>query len=215
MSEQGVRRHPSWTGNPRQYQIRAIALYAEAAERTLLPWTWITTDCDVDMCLNPGCMTVHQPRVIGYPRGVCVYCGDPAGGVDHLLPEPSTGQALRHMVAVVPACANCNNRINDDPRSSVGDRRRKAQLSIEKGSRLLMAGSDKTPEELAELGYVMQQVSGRNTAKRERVRLRLSWPDDPFYDIRAFQKSGIEDPVSLGLCDEFASPLRSEYQEAS
>lgn len=38
------------------------------------------------------------------------------------------------------------------------------------------------------------------------------WAGNPRqYQIRAFQKSGIDDPVSLGLCDEFSSPLREGY----
>lgn len=205
------KRHPVWAGSPRQYQARAISLYVDHIGHSLMPWTWITTTCGNDLCLNPKCMQVHQPRVIKYPRAICVYCGMPAGGVDHLLPEPWTGETYRHMVAVVPSCADCNARINDDPRPSVSDRRRKAQLSIERSAKLVLLGSDKTESELAELGYAMRTVAWKNAAKREAVRSRLAWPDDPFYDLRAFQKSGIEDPVILGLCDEFSTPLREDY----
>lgn len=38
---------------------------------------------------------------------------------------------------------------------------------------------------------------------------RLSWPEDPFYDMRAFQHSGIDDPVSLGLCSDPFSRKRA------
>lgn len=40
----------------------------------------------------------------------------------------------------------------------------------------------------------------------------VAWPgDDVFYDVRAWQKSGIPDPVALGLCNLEAHPLRPEY----
>lgn len=202
---------PRWRGNPRQYQIRAQALYSEHHARVILPWSWTTTTCGHDDCLNPRHMRLHQPRRIAYAEGVCVYCGDPAGTMDHLLPEPSTGKALRGMVAVVPACGNCNSRINDFPSPNIGDRRRRAQLSIERGYRNLLARPIKTAAEMRQLGHAMRTVAVKNNHLTEHVLLRLAWPHDPFYDLRAFQKSGIDDPVTLGLCDELATPLRPEY----
>jgi hypothetical protein len=212
----GQRTHRHWRGNPRQYQLEAQRLWALDNDRGLLPWSWVTTICGVDCCLEPPCMVIHSPVRIDYPRGTCVYCGEGCSGVDHLLPEPWTGDALRHLVAVVPACGNCNSRIGDYPSPNVGDRRRRAQFSIERNNRFLLLRPVKTEAELAELGYAMRTVAEANNAKAERVRARLAWPADPHYDLRAFQKSGIEDPESLGLCDALATPLRVEYaMEAS
>lgn len=188
-------------------------VYAEHFRRVVLPWSWISVTCAEPWCLNPECMTVHEPRVIGYPRGVCVYCGNPAGTKDHLLPEPITGATLRRLVAVVPACRDCNMRINDHPSPSVSERRRVAQLSIERHSTKLLLAPHKTTEDLMELGPLLRSVAVKNNARRAVVKMRLSWPDDPFYDLRAFQKSGIEDPVALGLCDPEAKPLRPEYAD--
>ena len=204
----------AWKGHPSLYQARARAKYAATRDRFVLPWAWVTPNCDEPQCLEIDHLTLHTPLVIKYAKGVCIYCGDPAGGVDHLLPEPMTGRAMRAQVAVVPACADCNGRINDFPNPNVSERRRKAQLSIEKGVRLLLLGSDKSPEELDELGYALRTVAEKNMTRRVRVRDRLAWPgEDVFYDIRAWQKSGIPDPVSLGLCDPEAKPLRREYLE--
>lgn len=205
----------AWQGNPRQYQIRAQQLYAEALEKALLPWTWVTTTCKTDSCLDVEHMVLHQPRVIAYRKGTCVYCGEGASGVDHLLPEPWTGNALRHMVAVVPACGNCNTRIGDHPSPSVAVRRKVAQLSIERHSRRLLLRPRKTEADMVDLGHAMRSVALMNNIKVDRVKARLSWPLDPYYDLRAFQKSGIDDPISLGLCDEESTPLRPEYQEAA
>ena len=200
-----------WHGNPRQYQLEAQRVWAIERDQSVLPWSWITTDCEVDQCLIPACMRIHAPVRIGYRRDVCTYCGEGCGGVDHLLPEPWTGPAARHMVAVVPSCANCNSRINDHPSPSVSVRRRVAQLSIERKNKHLLLRPHKTHSELMKLGYAMRTVAEKNNIKAARVRARLAWPGDPFYDLRAFQKAGIEDPESLGLCDEFAKPLRAEY----
>ena len=209
------REHPAWTGNPRQYQIQAQIAWTIHHDRELLPWSWITTDCGTDQCLNVPCMSAHSPVVIEYPKHVCVYCGEGCGGVDHLLPEPWTGGALRHLVAVVPACQNCNARISDYPSPNVAARRKKAQLSIERHNKDLLLRPRKSEADMSELGYVMRSVAEKNNIKADRVRARLGWPLDPFYDLRAFQRSGIDDPISLGLCDEESTPLRAEYREVA
>jgi hypothetical protein len=58
---------------------------------------------------------------------------------------------------------------------------------------------DKTPEDLADLGPSLRSVAVKNNNTRAWVRGRLAWPTDPDYDLRAFQRSGIEDPIGLGL----------------
>lgn len=204
---------PRWVGNPRQYQLEAQQRYAVHHDKSLLPWTWITTDCEVDQCLDPRCMLVHAPVRIAYRRNVCVYCGEGCDGFDHLLPEPWTGKAQRHLVALVPACGNCNARINDDPSPNVAVRRRRAQLSIERKNKHLLLRPRKTAADMIALGYVMRTVAENNNIKVDRVKARLGWPLDPYYDLRAFQKSGIPDPISLGLCDEESRPLREEYRD--
>lgn len=204
---------PRWHGNPRQYQLEAQQRFAVHRDRAVLPWSWITTDCEVDQCLDPDCMSLHSPVRIDYPRGMCVYCGEGCSGVDHLLPEPWTGKAMRHLVAVVPCCGNCNARINDCPSPSVAVRRRRAQISIERANKRLLLRPHRTALDMAGLGYAMRTVAEMNNIKADRVKARLGWPLDPFYDLRAFQKSGIKDPISLGLCDEESKPLRDEYRE--
>lgn len=208
-------RSPRWLGNPRQYQAVAARTLELEQGRTVPPWSWVFTECDVPLCLDVECMTILAPKRIKYPMGVCIYCGEPSGTKDHLLPEPSTGAALRGSVPVVPACADCNARINDFPSPNVSLRRKRAQLSIERKSRHLLLSPHKTLSDLREMGPTLRSVAVKNNGKRLSVKARLSWPDDPHYDLRAFQQSGIEDPVALGLCDGISTPLRPEYQEAS
>lgn len=206
-------RSPRWHGNPRQYQLEAQARYATHHDRAVLPWSYVTTNCDVAQCLDPECMTVRTARKIKYPADICVYCGEGGYTRDHLLPEPMTGKTLRGMVVVVPACRWCNSVINDMPDFNVGERRRKAQLALERKYKHLLLSPHKTLDDLRELGPLLRSVAEKNNALRQRVKARLGWPLDPFYDLRAFQRSGFEDPESQGLCDSIARPLRPEYQE--
>ena len=120
---------------------------------------------------------------------------------------------MRHLVAVVPSCKSCNSRIGDFPRPNVAERRRRAQLSLERANKGLLLRPHRTSEDMAGLGYAMRTVAEKNNLRADRVKARLGWPVDPFYDLRAFQKSGIEDPESLGLCDLESKPLRAEYRD--
>lgn len=202
---------PRWRGNPRQYQLEAQARYASHVDRGVLPWSWVTTECEVHQCLDPECMTLHAAKRIEYPADICVYCGEAGYTRDHLLPRPLTGDAVRAMVVVVPACGTCNSAISDLPSANVAERRRKAQTSLERKNGRLLLSRHKTWDDMQEMGYALRSVSERNNVKRLRVKARLSWPIDPYYDLRAFQRSGIEDPESAGLCDAIATPLRPEY----
>lgn len=193
-----------WQGRPRDYQREALRLYALEHQRTLLPWSYVTLTCEVDMCLRVECMTVHAPKRIEYPSFVCVYCGLPCDQRDHLLPAPSTGLALRKLVLTVPACGECNASINDFPDPHVGHRRLVAQKKIAKKNRRLLQRKEKTEAELSQLGHELRSVAIKNNNMARGVRLRLAWPDDHAYDLRAFQHSGIENPAELGLCDEVA-----------
>lgn len=201
------RKTPVWQGRPRAYQAEAQRLFSLEKARAVLPWSYITLKCDVDMCLLPGCMELHAPKHLEYPAGVCVYCGMPAYQKDHLLPKPMTGEALRKYVLVVPACGQCNAAIGDLPDAHVGRRRRKAQLSIQRKNKQLLTRPHKDGHELRQLGPHLRSVAIKNNNKAKAVRLRLSWPEDPHYDLKAFQRAGIEDPVALDLCEHVSMSL--------
>lgn len=192
--------HPKWPGSRNQYQRRAQDEWLNHhPECVYLPWAWVSTSCGVDMCMNVDCMEIHRPVKIAYPPGVCVYCGDPAGTMDHLLPRTWTSTSARRSVAVVPACAQCNSTLSDIFEPSVYKRREYVQARYAKRWAKRLAVADPTKEDLARMGYVLRDAAIRGIAQRERLRLRLAWPEDPFYDKRAFEKSGIEDPETLGV----------------
>jgi hypothetical protein len=195
---------PRWIGSPRMYQIAAVKSYEAHHERSLLPWAFITTNCDLPMCLAPACMTVHKPRRIEYPREICIYCGMAATDRDHLLPRPATGDALRSFVLTVPSCGPCNRAIGDYPLAHVGQRRKVAQKALWRKNKGLLDRPEKSLADLSGMGYALRSVAIKNNEKARVIRARLLWPEDPDYDVRAFQKSGIEDPAVLGLCDDVA-----------
>lgn len=194
----GSKVQEQYGANPKLYQQAAHAAYMAQTGRAIEPWAWISTTCGA-LCLRAECMLVYAPRVIAYPPGVCVYCGYPAGTRDHLLPKQFTGEARRVFVAIVPACSDCNGRINDKPEPSVAGRRKIAQDSLRKSKRLVLAGIDWTDEQLAEYGPTLRASLIRQRDLKNQVLARLSWPEDLDYDMRAWQKSGIPDPSALGL----------------
>ena len=190
-----------WQGRTNAYQRAAHERFAAADNaHSISPWSWIATECGTPTCMIVGHMRVHSPVRIAYEPGVCVYCGVPAGTMDHLLPRAWTGDSgQRASVALVPACGNCNSRISDAFAISVTERRRIAHASIRKTHAGLLAVPDRKAWELKEYGHAMRTVITINIQKRIYVRARLAWPNDPHYDLRAFQKSGIERPEELGL----------------
>lgn len=192
-------RSPRWLGPERDYQREAHRVYAIHTQRPVLAWSWISLTCDLPLCLDAECMVVHAPTHIDYPAGICVYCGTVADTRDHLIPRNLSGETLRRLVAVVPACRECNSRIADHPAASVTERREVAQARLRRRHERILSVPDKTEADLRELGPGLRSVAIKNNRLRVHVRARLAWPEDPHYDIRAFQKSGIDDPYALGL----------------
>jgi 5-methylcytosine-specific restriction endonuclease McrA len=184
--------------NPRLYQQHARTVFTTETGREVEPWAWISTTCG-QLCLHAECMIVHSPQRIAYPPGVCVYCGFPAGTRDHLLPRTVTGDARRIFVAVVPACGECNSRISDRVDPSVTGRRRLAHDSLRRSKRKLLEGIEWTDDELDDFGPTLRASLVQKRHLKQQVIARLAWPEDPDYDLRAWQKSGIADPGALGL----------------
>ena len=182
----------------RNYQEQARFAFEKASDAELQPYAWIRSTCG-NQCIEPGHLIAHQPVKIDYPPGVCIYCGFPAGTKDHLIPRPWSGDTRRSLVAVVPACGECNSRIGAKGSCNIDERRKIAHDSIRKASRELLAAPEWTEGELAEYGPSLRSHLEARGRQRQAIVARLAWPEDPFYDIRAWQKSGIDDPVSIGV----------------
>lgn len=186
------------------YQHQARLAFQQEYDRELDPLVWVRTTCN-NRCLNPQHLVIHQPIRIKYPSGVCVYCGFPAGTKDHLIPKAWTGETRRSQTAVVPACAECNSSINDFGSANVQRRREIAHDRMRRRYRNVLSAPDWSESDLAELGRTLRNGVESRQLKKQAVNSRIQWPEDPFYDLRAFQLSGIDDPVALDLCD---NPVR-------
>ena len=183
-------------GTAAQFQEYAARVLVEHTESIrFLPWTWFGNTCGTAQCLFSAHIQVNNPIRIAYPKFVCVYCGRVAGTKDHLMPLHFTGIARRRYVAVVPACVQCNSAINDLPEYNITARRRRAHAYLAKRYRKYLDPPCPLDGLEGNLRKHVQQAS----KNKELIEALLAWPDDPDYDLRAFQASGIEDPYLLEL----------------
>ncbi len=187
-----------WQGRPQFYQEQALLAVVEAGVR-IWPWSWIETTCGEELCLEPDHLVVNGPQKLKYPAGQCVYCGVIAQSKDHIVPTAATGIEHRKYVLTVPACLQCNGAINDVPVYSIDGRRRVAQAYIAKKYKSALSRPEYTREEIQEFEGRLRQAIMGDQEEKAYLRARLTWPEDPFYDLRYLQKSGIEDPYLTGL----------------
>lgn len=187
-----------WDGPPRRHQVRAQEVLV-AAGRDLTHLAWVTPVCGTAICVNPDHLVTNQPLRLAYPHGVCIYCGRSAGTRDHLLPRRWTGDALRKYVATVPACGTCNSVLSDTLTWSITERRALAHHRLARKYRTVLLTLDKTDEELDEYGPTLRAHLIDGMAKKREVLRMLAWPEDPAYDRRALERSGIQDPYAVGL----------------
>lgn len=189
-------------GPENRYRERAAhAVWLEREiDQPLLAWP--TPTCGTPRCLNPDHLDWQSPSHIGYPQGVCVYCGMSANTKDHLLPRTWTGDAARHHVITVPACLECNVLIADRYIPAVNERRRIAQDQLRKRNKRLLQMPDWTSEDIDQFGKTLRSTIERGLHDKKLIEARLAWPEDPHYDLRAMQQSGIENPYAVGLLFE-------------
>ena len=190
------------------YQIDARMAFEDESGQKLNPWAWVLTTCE-QRCVNAQHLYVVQPTKIAYAPGQCVYCGVPSGTQDHLTPRTISGETRRHWVATVPACGECNSLIGTAHMLGVHERRAIAHERLAKKKRATLATPDRSPREMREFGPTMRKFIESKAAEKQLILARLNWPEDPLYDLRAFQKSGIEDPVLMGLCADPFEPTPS------
>lgn len=187
-----------YTGREKRYQTAAAEAYYVETASDISSWAWITTHCGID-CLNPEHMRFKAPRKLEYPSGVCIYCGRRAWTEDHLLPRNWSGATRRSYVVTVPACGPCNNHLSDTLTWSITERRAICQLRLKRKFRKVLKYVEFGPTDLAEFGSTLRASVIEGMNKKEEVMRMLAWPEDPYYDLRACQRSGIDDPYAIGL----------------
>lgn len=186
-----------WQGKESDYQEQAGLVLVESGSR-FFAWCWVTSHCG-NPCLNVDHLAVNYPQRLSYPHRVCVYCGQIAGTRDHLVPRSISGETWRRSVLTVPACGECNSLIGAVALYSITERREYAHNRLRVKRAKILLTIEYTREELDEFGPGLRPAIVAAMVEKRKVLDRLRWPTDPAYDLRALQKSGIEDPYIFGL----------------
>lgn len=187
-------------GKEKNYQDEAARVLA-GENRMVGAISWIYATCSTVMCLYPDHLKVNEPVRLQYPSGICIYCGRHGFTKDHLYPRGWTGEGERRFTAVVPACGTCNSLISDTFTVSITERRELAHLRIRRKFAKVLRAVDHTPEELDEYGPSLRAYIVDSLEKKEEVLRMLNWPDDPSYDFRYLQKSGIDNGYDIRLIE--------------
>ena len=188
----------TWRGDPKHHKEQAAQSLIESGV-FLYAWAWITIDCDNPMCIEPNHLRVNRPSNLEYPPGICVYCGALSSHRDHLLPKSFTGVAARIHFLTVPSCAECNMTLSDAFTWAIDERRLLAKKRIRARNKRKLRYQILTDSELAEYGPGLRPAMRRAGYERQEVEARLAWPKDRTFDLRALEKSGIDDPWALGI----------------
>ncbi|MFA7267253.1 MAG: hypothetical protein WC054_13170 [Candidatus Nanopelagicales bacterium] len=118
--------------------------------------------------------TAVAKRLHGLTKYTCAYCGAASDTRDHLLPRNWSGEALRPFVPTVPACRDCNGRINDMSAPYIAARAERVAESLRRAHAKRLAAKDFTLEELAEFeGKLASQMRASASVKAE-IRRRLA-----------------------------------------
>lgn len=157
--------------------------------RRLIPRECLPTALERHLEALEAFTAVH----LDYRSGECVYCGEIATTVDHLLPIGWSGDALRKRVPVVPACVECNSTLGDRHIPTVWERRAwlhaRYRTKYRKRLRTVLLGAD----DLEELGPALRGAVIRQMDEHLRLMARLSWPASPTYDADAVRGSWEEE----------------------
>lgn len=186
-----------WRGHPSGHQEEARRVLGFAP-----PFTWVVAACPDRLCVRREHLIVRRPRVLGYPGGICIYCGLEATQMDHLIPEPWSGPTARTNIATVPACRECNVLIGDYVTFSITKRRAYAHEKLRERYAKWLQCKRFTAAELDEMGPNLRSVVEDGLRQRVLLEDRLRWPVDPYYDIRAALDVGIENPFAIGMLDD-------------
>ena len=190
---------PRFSGRDYNYQEAATQRYWVETGISVRAWHWIVTTCSTPTCMNHEHMRIHEPTRLGYPAYLCIYCGNPGGTKDHLLPRRLTGDTVRSSVITVPACGSCNSTLSATVTETITERRELLHLRLRKRYRKMLAQPEFTPAEMRQFGTSLRAYMSNARTRKEMLLERLAWPTDPDFDLRACQKAGIDDPYSAGL----------------
>lgn len=137
-----------------------------------------------DLLQAGGLYRYHAP----YGPDICVYCGDPAGTLDHVTPLVAVAALMgtvdvrRHYpdgLCLVPSCADCNCRLSSFLARSIDEKREELKRRLRRKHAQLLNSRDWQPEELEELGHSLRALITQQERKRAWLIRRLAFPKKP------------------------------------
>lgn len=113
----------------------------------------------------------------------CVYCGNLANTLDHVLPVSVAARvnikSRRHMkqgLNRVPCCGECNRLANNEVFFSIREKRAYIQEKIRFKYRDILKVTIWEPEELDELGPTLRRQIKQAMRNRLQTEWRINWP---------------------------------------
>jgi len=123
-----------------------------------------------------------------YDVARCYYCGEPAGSVDHVVPQ-SMLETLRVMGddavsailarhgrrMTVPCCQECNSVLSNKYFDTLEKRKRHLKMRMRQRYKSILRTPDWTDRELSQLGERLQQAVIGAIVKRDIILRRLRY----------------------------------------
>lgn len=122
-----------------------------------------------------------------FGAGVCVYCGDSATTVDHIIPLsyiaslgdvlPENRRSLQRGLKTVPACRDCNNRLHSFVGFSITEKRKELRRRLRTRFAKLIGEYDWEDSELEKMGHSLSSYIRSQEMRRRHLLARLHFPD--------------------------------------
>jgi len=136
--------------------------------------------------------------ILEYP-GICIYCGEDADSIDHLVPRAISGKTDRKYVPVVPACLNCNIIINDSPIFTIKGRAAIVAYSIRKTHKKELKIPFHNQQWFADFSPRMRANLEKRQMERQLLKQRLKCLDRGGMVYMLTESSADDDPLDSPL----------------
>jgi len=120
----------------------------------------------------------------------CFYCGLPATGVDHVLPQSLSDRSewIPHRIRrfrwlIVPACQQCNSALGDRIFDTMQERIRSAKAHIRKKYAKYLSIPEWSDDQLHGLGQRMRQFVEAGIFKKQLTEERLRWRGKRYFKL--------------------------------
>lgn len=125
----------------------------------------------------------------------CIYCGEPAHGVDHVWPiircvglelaRPSVRREMKQGLNRVPCCAECNLLAGARPFRLIREKRAFIHALIARKYKRLCTSIIWDEDDLQDIGRNLRSKIVADMNKAIEIRRRLAWPDRA--DLKRFE----------------------------